>query len=372
MKKYFSLVTVSLLAMAMVFTMPLKASAASTDQADEKLDAGKTNTLTVVYNAGDDAFQDTAIQLYRVADFSADYKFTLTEGFAASGLDLNNLESSDQWSTVADTLDAYVKGNSVASVGTFTVSGTNTTAKFDNLTAGWYFIPQVVIVCENEIRTFSSVIATLPTVQDRKWVYSVETKPKSETVVPTYKDVNYFITVVWNDNGVTKYRPDSVVAHITHTVNTESEANVVKTSVSSTASSSSKALAYGFFGATPLVSLLSETGDAAPSAEDVPSSTVKQDVNISSAMNWHYEWTTKDDGTVWNVTGENVPHYTLTTKTVDHGWILEYKLNPIPQPDPIIPRTGEEFPWLAVVLLSVSGVMLVVFGIVSRRKAHDR
>ena len=341
MKKYFSLVTVSLLAMAMVFTMPLKASAASTDQADEKLDAGKTNTLTVVYNAGDDAFQDTAIQLYRVADFSADYKFTLTEGFAASGLDLNNLESSDQWSTVADTLDAYVKGNSVASVGTFTVSGTNTTAKFDNLTAGWYFIPQVVIVCENEIRTFSSVIATLPTVQDRKWVYSVETKPKSETVVPTYKDVNYFITVVWNDNGVTTYRPDSVVAHITHTVNTESEANVVKTSVSSTASSSPKALAYGFFGATPLVSLLSE-------------------------------WTTKDDGTVWNVTGENVPHYTLTTKTVDHGWILEYKLNPIPQPDPIIPRTGEGFPWLAVVLLSVSGVMLVVFGIVSRRKAHDR
>ena len=46
MKKYFSLVTVSLLALAMVFTMPLKASAASTDQANGPFDPDKRRTTT--------------------------------------------------------------------------------------------------------------------------------------------------------------------------------------------------------------------------------------------------------------------------------------------------------------------------------------
>ena len=223
MKKYFSLVTVSLMALAMVLSMPMKVFAASTDQADRPFDSEKKSSLTVVYNAADTAFDDTRIQLYRVADFTSDYEFTLTEDFAQCGLDLNHLESSDQWETVADTLDSYVKAKSPSAVGEYTLGRSGVAAKFDNLPAGWYFIPQVVLACENETRTFSCVMATLPTVEDGKWVYSVETKPKSEVFVPTYKDVDYFITVLWFDQGLEKYRPDSVVAHITHTDKSDSD-----------------------------------------------------------------------------------------------------------------------------------------------------
>ena len=189
----------------------------------------------------------------------------------------------------------------------------------------------------------------------------------TETVVPTYKDVNYFITVVWNDKGDEKYRPDGIVAQITHSAAPNAEDNgVVKTSYQNSGSVSPKTLAYRGVDVSSLITLLSET-DETPSATNT-----SQDVRITPAMNWHYEWTARDDGSVWNVIGEKVKHYTLTTKTVDHGWILEYQIIMPPAPDPVIPGTGEEFPWLPVVLLSVSGVVLVIFGIISRRKAHDK
>ena len=371
MKKYFSLVTVSLMALAMVCTMPLKAFAASTDQATEQIDTAKTSTLSVAYNADDTEFESVKVQLYRVADLTAEYDFVLTEEFAASGLDLNNLDSSDQWRTVSDTLDAFVQANSPEAIGDFTLAPSKTKAVFDGLTPGWYFIPQVVLICENDIRTFSSVIATLPTVQEGKWVYSFETKPKSENVVPTYKDVKYFINVVWDDKGNEQYRPDSVVAQITHTGGAAAkDAESTKTFVAS----GKVAVSTVSFGAmvAPKVMLTAEA-DEAPAEEapavDAPAATDgSENVTISSAMNWHYEWTAKDDGTVWNVIGSEVPHYTLTTQVVDHGWILEYHIKTVPTP---VPPTGESFPWIPVVLLSVSGLALVVFGIVSRRRAHD-
>ena len=367
MKKLFSLVTVSLMAMALVFSIPFKTFAASTDQANKPFDSKKTSSLTVVYNAEDTTFEDTAIQLYRVADLTADYDWVLTEAFAASGLDLSNLESSDQWLTVADTLDAFVKGNSPASAGEFTLATSKVKAEFSGLTPGWYFIPQVTLVCENDDRTYSSVIATLPTVQDGEWVYSVETKPKHETVVPTYKDVTYFINVVWDDKGFEDKRPESVVAPVSHTGGpSESEPVVSKAAVKSGVSLSPKALNYGMAAFSNLVTLLSETDDA-PEADSAAPTENPADVTISKDMDWHYEWTTKDDGTVWSVVGNNIPNYTLTVQTVDHGWILEYH---IIKPAPV-PKTGEEFPWIAVVLLSVSGLALVIFGIVSRRRAHD-
>ena len=362
MKKYFSLVTVSLLALAMVFTMPLKASAASTDQANGPFDPDKRSSLTVVYNAADTEFENIGIQLYRVADFTADYEFTLTEEFAQCGLDLNHLESSDQWATVADTLESYVAANSPATAGVVTVGTSNVTARFENLPAGWYFIPQAVLVCENEIRTFSSVMATLPTVKDGEWVYSVETKPKSEVSVPTYKDVNYFINVVWYDQGNEKYRPDSVVAHVTHTDKSEpNDGGVEKTSLHRSVRGTPKALMFRSLDVSTVILLLS-AADEVPTVSEIPS-----DVTITPAMNWHYEWTAKDDGTEWNVIGSEVEHYTLTVRTVDHGWILEYRIK---ESTPV-PRTGEESPLLPFVMLSVSGAVLVVFGIISRRKAHD-
>jgi len=363
MKKYFSLVTVSLLALAMVCTMPLKAFAASTDQATEQIDTAKTSTLSVAYNADDTAFESVKVQLYRVADLTAEYDFVLTDEFAACGLDLDNLDSSDQWSTVSDTLNSFVQANSPSSVDDFTLAATNTKAVFNGLTPGWYFIPQVVLVCENDIRTFSSVIATLPTIEEGKWVYSYETKPKSETVVPTYRDVDYFINVVWDDRGYETYRPASVVAHVTHTGGSEELVVADARKSDGTAlTGSPKALSYGMAAFSSLVTMLSAAEEEAPAA-DVPS-----DVTITPAMNWHYEWTAKDDGTVWNVTGSEVEHYKLTVDTVERGWILTYHIVPPPSP---VPKTGEAFPWIPVVLLSVSGLVLVAFGVISRRKSHE-
>ena len=176
----------------------------------------------------------------------------------------------------------------------------------------------------------------------------------------------YFINVVWDDKGNEQYRPDSVVAQITHTGGAAAkDAESTKTSVAS----GKVAVSTVSFGAmvAPKVMLTAEA-DEAPAVDAPATADGSENVTISSAMNWHYEWTAKDDGTVWNVIGSEVPHYTLTTQVVDHGWILEYHINTVPTP---VPPTGESFPWIAVVLLSVSGIALVVFGVVSRRRSHE-
>ena len=353
MKKLFSLVTVSMMTMTMLFTLPLRVSAASTDQALDLFDLKKSNSLTVVYHADQDDVDGTEIKLYQVAKWSEGYAYTLTEAFASTGIDPEHVESNDQWLTVADTLDSYIQANSPAAVAETKISGGK--VDFNSLEAGLYFIPELTVVEENGIRTFSHVLLNLPEVVDSAWNYEVQTAPKSETYKPTYKDVNYFINVVWDDQGYEKYRPDSVVAHISHSGGPVGDETIV-------VKSPSKSMTYGMSGLSSLVTLF--TGVVVtPSDAEVPS-----DVTISSNMNWHYEWTAKDDGTVWNVSGSEVEHYTLTVKTVDHGWILEYHIVPPPSP---VPKTGEAFPWLPVVLLFVSGTTLVVFGLVSRRKAHD-
>ena len=363
MKKIFSLVTVSMLTMAMLFTLPVKVFAASTDQPDELFDLSKSNSLSVVYHADQDDVDGTDIQLYKVAQWSERYDYTLTEAFAACGFNPEKVESNDEWQTIADTLDAYVKDQSPEASKQTKIAGGK--ASFEDLEPGLYFIPQTVVQEENGYRTFTHVLVNLPDVVDSEWVYDVETAPKSELFTPTYKDIDYFINVVWDDAGYEKYRPNSVVAHITHSGGPEGDGTVVVRSTET--DNAPKPAVYGMAALKTFVSLLSVTEDA-PETDDAAPDEVPSDVTISSDMNWHYEWTTKDDGTEWNVNGSEVEHYTLTVKTVERGWILEYHVIPDPSP---VPKTGEDFPLIPVVLLSISGIILVVFGIVSRRKAND-
>jgi hypothetical protein len=360
MKKYFSLVTVSLIALAMLIAMPLKAFAASTDQSKDLFDLKKKNSLSVNYKSVDGDVDGTEISLYRVAEWSERYDYTLTETFADCGFDPEKVESGDEWDTIGDTLDAFVQGNSPEAYATLKL--VDSKAEFADLPAGLYFIPELKIVEENGIRTFSRVLLNLPEVGNDSWNYDVKTTPKSETYTPTYKDVTYFINVVWDDKGYEKYRPDSVVAHVTHTGGPEGDETKVLRSTPKGAMAVSVPFAGKFI--TFLTGVADTTSDSdIPTTGEVPS-----DVTISSDMDWHYEWVTKDDGTVWSVTGSEVEHYTLTVKTVDHGWILEYHIVPPPSP---VPKTGEAFPWLAVILLSVSGLALVGFGVYSRKFAHE-
>jgi len=357
MKKIFSLVTVSMLTMAMLFMLPVKAYAASTDQPDELFDLSKSNSLSVVYHADQDDVDGTDIQLYKVAQWSERYHYTLTEAFAECGFNPEKVESSDDWQTIADTLDAYVKDKSPEAAQKTTIS--NGKVDFEDLEPGLYFIPELVVQEENGYRTFSHVLLNLPDVVDKEWVYDVETSPKSETYTPTYKDITYFINVVWDDKGYEKYRPDSVVANITHTGGpTGDETVYVK--------GGPKSASTGLNTVAAIVKLLSAAVDTPAESEEAAE--VPSDVTISKDMDWHYEWATKDNGTVWNVNGSNVEHYTLTVKTVENGWILEYHIVPPATP---VPKTGESFPWIPVVLLAVSGAMLVTFGVISRRKAND-
>ena len=67
------------------------------------------------------------------------------------------------------------------------------------------------------------------------------------------------------------------------------------------------------------------------------------------------------------MTADDVEHYKKTIDAVDHGWVITYHIDPPPAP---VPKTGEAFPLLPIVLLFVSGGILVVFGVALRRRAN--
>ncbi len=314
MKKCFSLVTVSLMALAMVFSMPFKASAASTDQAEELFDPGKSCSLTVSYKSDKADVSGAGISLYRVAEWSERYDYTLTEEFASWGIDPQQVESSDQWLTLADTLDSFIQSDAPKPYAEAKVSETGM-AEFAELPAGLYFIPALNIAEEKGTRTFSHVLLHLPELADQEWNYSVTTAPKSESYTPTYSEIEHSIIVIWDDKGHEDQRPDKV------TVDIYKDDKLVDT------------------------------------------------ITISAKDNWQYKWTSDDDGSVWKVVASKLNKYVLTVKEVENGWVIEYHLSQSPAP---VPGTGEDFPWLPIVLLSVSGAALVVFGIVWRRKSGKK
>lgn len=379
MKRLFSLVTVSLMALAFLLMLPVRVYAASTADANELFDLNKSGSLTVVYHADQDDVDGTAVKVYYVAEWTEEYDYNLTEGFADCGFDPQKVESNDQWQTIADTLDAYVQANSPSAAAETMISEGK--VSFEDLKAGLYFIPALTIAEKNGIRTFSHVLLNLPDYGENDygeftWLYEVRTAPKSETYTPTLKDINYFITVVWDDKGYEQYRPDSVIASIY-----ADNVPVQEMKLASDAANQTKTPSLKFAAVQNMVAAISSefvqrlteaaSEESVVKPEPIAPATdgLVKDVTMSPANNWHYEWTAKDDGTVWNVVGSQVPQYTLTVQAVEKGWILEYHII-VPEKPPV-PKTGESFPWIPVVLMSVSGVVLVVFGILSRRKSYE-
>ena len=158
---------------------PLPAQALTTGDARETLDPQWECSLTLIYRYGDTCFAQVPVTLYRVADFSADGVFTLTSAFAPSRLNLMDITSANEWTTVRSTLEAYILSARPESMAE-TCTDDEGQAVFSALPTGLYLAIPGDGVSGDMTCVFDPALITLPLLgEDGLWQYEAAAKTSS-------------------------------------------------------------------------------------------------------------------------------------------------------------------------------------------------
>lgn len=273
------------------------------------LDPNAEASLTLHYQKDDKAFPDLQVGIYRVAEAFPDGTFELVAPFSSYPVNIYGITQQEQWNNVASTLSAYITANQVSPdrVGQTDANGIT---QFSGLKTGLYLVQEVV--AENSAGTyvFNRFMVYLPTPQpDGAYDYTVEAKPKCTKFVPK---TQYTVTKLWQDGGNEDSRPQEVTV-------------------------------------------------------DIYKDGVLQETQIlSTSNNWSY---------TWNVSGEEHGKWTVTERAVADPYKVTIQQNGSAfsiintcQPKPQAPPTGESFtplPW--ILAMCISGIMLLIVGLYSRR-----
>lgn len=305
---------------------PFDAFAVSTADAVEPISPGQTCSLTVSYCSDGTAFSGVAVNVYKVADVSADCRYTLTSAFAASGLVLNGIQSGIEWNVIRATLEAFLLVNDI----TATCSAeTNQSGQvsFDTLEPGLYLALSERVVQEGASYTFGSALIALPGLgADGRWQYQLTVAAKSEvTPLPGPGETpdggkQYEVLALWKGDDAQAHRPQSVDVEIFR------------------------------------------------------NGSLYQTVSLSEENHWSFSWTAPEDGADWMVAEPKVPNgYALTiekhgtTFVLIHTSILEDEPGSEPS-SPDSPQTGDStnIP-LYTVLMYISGIVLILLGLTGKR-----
>ena len=72
-------------------------TAVSTTDASEPINVNRECTLTLSYICDGTAFEDVSVKLYKIADVSSDFQYTLTSRFESSALILNGIQTKGEY-----------------------------------------------------------------------------------------------------------------------------------------------------------------------------------------------------------------------------------------------------------------------------------
>ena len=299
--------------------MPQYAYAASTTEAKEPIATDKECTLTICYSYGEKVFPDQIVKLYKVADVSANFQYTLTSSFAASGLILNGVQSNGEWKVIRSTLEAYILANNIAPTLTTTTDELGQ-ACFTQLTPGLYLASAMSVVQDDLTCFFDSALTALPGLgTDGLWQYRVAVAAKPEILPPTEPDeeIQFKVLKLWKGDEGRTDRPQNI------------EVEIFRDGVRI------------------------------------------ETVVLSEDNHWSYSWTVMADGASWKAVEQNVPSgYTMTLEQRENTFVLTNARSD--QPKPLPPQTGDTSNILLyTVLMYVSGTMLIILGIVGKRKLYE-
>lgn len=307
-----------LLVCALMFPVPVAA---------ESFDQTRTCELTIEFLHDGSPVAGVEFEVYRVGDLSGNGEMTLTGAFQNYPVELN-VETNAEYQAAADTLWGYVQRDGLQADATQATDAEGV-AKFAGLAAGVYLVIGQPCEADGGKYTCSPQLWTLPyrgnTADD--WAYELKVTPKFEFVEDTVEPVTVKVLKKWDDAGNEKKRPASVK-----------------------------------------INLLCD-------------GQVHDTVTLTADINWRYTWEDLEAGHEWTVVEEISQDYTVTvtkegiTFVVKNSYVEPSTTEPTTTPtepsstEPKIPQTG--MLWWPVPVLLVMGFVLVLLGIVSRRRDHD-
>ena len=170
--------------------------------ADSTIDFTKKGSVTISLKAtNDDYIAGAELRLYQVANIQrnqATLNYLLTEGFADSGISLQNLNADN----LAEHLCAYAVQNNLPYYSD--VSNRQGTVKFDDLTLGLYLVVQAGSV--SGYYQISPFLVAVPMTdsEESAWVYSISATPKvePEPIKPT-DSKSLTVEKKWDNGGKT-------------------------------------------------------------------------------------------------------------------------------------------------------------------------
>ena len=295
--------------------LPCYAQAASTADAKEPISPDKDCSLTIAYRYDGQSFSNHPVRLYKIADVSADFQYTLTAPFANSGLILNGVRSASEWNVIRSTLETHILTYDVDADLTG-VTDQDGQVCFQALKPGLYLAITEQVIQHDWIYAFDSALVALPGLgADGLWQYEVAVTSKSKAIPPaeTDEEIEFKVLKLWKGDKGRSDRPQSI------------EVEIFRDGVS------------------------------------------YQTVILSEENHWTFRWFAKDDGATWKVVERNVPTgYTMMVEERETSFVLT---NTRPPDKPDIPQTGDTTNiMLYFVLMNVSGIMLIILGIAGKRK----
>ena len=300
-----------------IYLIPCQVQAASTSDAKEPISTNENCSLTISYCSGGIAFSELPVNLYKIADVSADYQYTLTSSFEKSNLILNGIQTVGEWNVIRSTLETYILANDITA--DFNAkTDFEGKASFDALKPGLYLAITERIIQDETTYVFDSALIALPGLgADGLWQYQVDVTSKSEIIPPSRDDEEIELKVLklWKGDGGSSARPTMIEIEIFR------------------------------------------------------NGTSYQTATLSENNHWTYTWSTKDDGSDWKVVERNIPTgYTMTIEKRETSFVLTNTLNRDVPDNPDSPQTGDTSNiMLWVILMIVFGSMLIILGITGKR-----
>ena len=297
--------------------LPIGVRAASTADATEAIDVNRQCSLTLSYLWNERAFENVPVKLYRVAEVSADFQYTLTPAFAPTDLILQGVQTNGEWNVIRSTLEARILSEGLEADAAAVTDAAGQIC-FEGLKTGLYLAMAETAASGDVTCRFESALIAVPDLDGQgRWQYQVSAAPKSE-VVEQEQEIQLKILKLWKGDEGQTGRPKSIEVEIFR------------------------------------------------------DGKHHETVVLTEENHWSYGWTAKDDGAKWTVAERNVPKgYTVTVEQRGTSFVLTNTFTSNPPVDP--PKTGDTGnPMFYFVLLMISGILLIIVGIIGKRRLYGK
>jgi LPXTG-motif cell wall-anchored protein len=179
MRKEIKIMMVAVTILMVLLSTTQAAFAASVADVIGKVDSARQCSLQLKYIYDEIPYENLHVSLYRIADVSDSYEYSLYGSFAGYPLDLSSMNSQKDWDSLKSTVDSYIIADEIEADFT-AVTNQSGEACFSDLNTGVYFIPEISVEKEKREFQFESCILVIPQIlTDGSLEYDVTAAPKA-------------------------------------------------------------------------------------------------------------------------------------------------------------------------------------------------